>query len=81
MKRILLAAAVAALGTLGGVSAQADTYCFRTGLTIMGEPWLAHEECADCPTQDCPPVPVIPDRPDDPGLPVWVTIEVSGPSS
>lgn len=59
MKRllVLLCMAVAAIGLAGGSAARADSYCFSSGLTIMGEPWLSHEQCLPCPTVDCPWIP------------------------
>lgn len=50
----------------------ADEYCARTGITVGEEPWLAHEECVDCPTEECPPIPDLPDQDDD--SPVFVEI-------
>lgn len=59
---LVLAVAATLFGSTPG---SADSYCFRSGIYVGDEPWLAHEECLDCPTEDCPPVPDLPEEPDD----------------
>ncbi len=77
MKRFALAVAVALAALLPGMAANADSYCARTGLTILGEPWLAHQFCVDCPVgPDCPsPAPdgTVPDQVGAPGV---LTVQV-----
>ncbi|HVL91676.1 MAG TPA: hypothetical protein VM841_15755 [Actinomycetota bacterium] len=54
MKRLLaLVALAAAVLGVGGSPARADSICFRSGLVILGEPWLSHQQCVPCPTVDC----------------------------
>lgn len=43
-----------ALGLLSSSGAQANSICVKTGLRIMGEPWVAHHFCVPCPDGDCP---------------------------
>ncbi|HEX9696852.1 MAG TPA: hypothetical protein VGB64_11145 [Actinomycetota bacterium] len=59
MKRLaVLGALLASLAGLGGGAARADSICASSGLTIMGEPWLSHQQCVPCPTVDCFGIPV-----------------------
>lgn len=52
-KLVLLVALAAASAGFGGSAARADSICFSSGLTILGEPWLSHQQCVPCPTVDC----------------------------
>lgn len=60
MKRglLILALLLAAFAGVGGQAARADSICFSSGLTIMGEPWLSHQQCVACPTVDCFGLPI-----------------------
>lgn len=49
MRRLLAVAAIAAAALVPAGAVHADSYCARSGLTIFGEPWLAHQVCVPCP--------------------------------
>ncbi|GAC1409481.1 MAG: hypothetical protein NVSMB57_02200 [Actinomycetota bacterium] len=49
MRRLLLAAVLAAVTLIPMSAAHADSYCFQSGLKIFGEPYLGHRQCVTCP--------------------------------